>query len=167
MGRYIPPLILFLLTLYFAFLYLQGPKVPDFLGNQAPSEGSIPYNQIEQYQKETQIKLSIKKQQAEMNKQMGGPELNPGQSAKNKFHKTDFNKGVDQKVIDFSDQENYEALTLDQRMDQFLAKKQKYDELELAQKKAYASAFIKEARMMGFDVKVNDQLDITSVEKLD
>ncbi len=165
MSRYIPSFILFSLTLYFAYLYLQDPVQPILLDPVKDKEGSVSYNQLEQYQKETQIKLSIKRQQGEMNKKIGGPEMQPDAAQKNKFHRTDFNKGIDQRAIDLAGQQTYEAMTLDQRMDQFLAKKQSYDDLEQAQKKAYAEAFIQEAYNMGFDVKINDQLDIVSVEK--
>lgn len=166
-NRYLPPFIMLGLTLVFAFLYMQEPKSPDINLPSRSTQGAVPYSQLEQYQKETAIKLHIKQEQADLNKQIQGPELSPGAAAKNRYHRTDFNKGIDQRVLDLNESNSYEAMTLDQKMDQFLAKKQLFDDMERAQKRAYAQAFIKEALAMGFRVEVNSDLEITSVERID
>jgi phosphosulfolactate synthase (CoM biosynthesis protein A) len=51
-------------------------------------------------------------------------------------------------------------------MDAFLARKEQYQMMEKAQRKAYVEAFLNEARKMGFEVKISDDLQIQSIEKI-
>lgn len=166
MDRYVLPLLLFLGTLVLGFLYIQEPKknpVDDF---QTRKKGSMPYTQVEQYKQEAAMKMGIDRQRAEMDKTLGGPELEPGRAHKDDYHKTELGDSTVTRAHDFRDEGSSRPVTLDQKMDQFLAKKHEYELLEDQQKRAYAREFVKEARRMGFSVIVNDDMEIESVEKI-
>jgi hypothetical protein len=151
-------------TLFFGYLYLQDPTDTLFPQSEE-NQGSIKYNQLQQFQQETDIKMDIEKQKAQMNKKLGGPELDPDHQKNNKFHKTELRKEADPRIYDLQDSSSDKAMTLDQRMDEFLAKKQRYEEMEKNQKNLYVKQFIKEAYSMGFIVVVNDKMEIESVTK--
>lgn len=166
MSRFFVPAMLFLGTCFFGYLYIVGPQDGTTLNLTRPGKGSVPYNQLKQYEKETQMKIDIDKQQLQMKKVVGGPQLNPGQAKKNDFHKTQLLKDEDPKAIDLRDPSTLETLTLDQRMDAFLAKKQRFEDLAEAKRKLYVERFIEEALAMGFIVEVNENLEITKVQKI-
>lgn len=166
MNRYFVPALLFAGTLFFGYLYINEPGQSAYSTYSQPDSGSVRYNQLQQLRQETAVKMDIESQQAQMAKRIQSPQLDPGKRKKNAFHKTELSSGTDPKTYDLEEASSYEAMTLDQRMDEFLAKKQQYEELEKSQKSAYVKAFVKEAYKMGFIVKVNSQMEIESVEKV-
>lgn len=166
MRRYIVPFTLFIGTLYFGYLFIQGPSSSSLDFSAASGQGTVRYNRLQQYQQETAVKMDIERQKLQFDKRASGPEMNPGHKKKNRFHKTELRKDKDPRSIDLEESSDYQAMTLDQRMDEFLAKKQYYEELEKSQKLAYVEQFVKEAYKMGFVVVVNDQMEIESVDKI-
>ena len=169
MNRYLLPILLFSGTVYFAILYVIGPQprtrgVP--LPQPARKTGSVPYSKIQQMKQETAIKVGIRKQQADMRKRIRRPELDPSYKLKKKFHKTEHHEGFHPVGQDMEDGSIEEAVTLDQRMDDFLAERQRFEMLEASKRKLYVKRFIMEARKMGFKVKVSENLEVVDVQKI-
>lgn len=166
MNRYLLPALLFLGTLYFGFLFLQGPGHPQSMEKKQSKQGAMSYSQVQQLKKETAIKVGIRQQQAQMDKRVGGPELDPGYKKRNKFHNMELNGNPTPVAASLEQRSDEEPMTLDQRMDEFLARKQRYEQLAESQKREYVTRFIHEAYKMGFVVKVNENLEVISVEKV-
>ena len=165
MQRYIAPIVLLTGTLFLGYLYLEDTKQDSKKKNISRSEKKIPYGKLQQYQKETRIKIGLHHKQTEMNKQLNNSEINP--TSKNKFHQTELHDGYDSLAEDLADSGSEQAITLDQRMDRFLAERQYYENMEQIAKKAYVDRFISEARKMGYVVEVNDQMEIVNVEEVE
>ena len=165
MNRYFVPGLLLVGTLFFAYMYVVGPNQLDDFDMKNGGKGRVPFNQVQQLKKETEIKMGIKQQRADMNKRLGGPMLDPGKSKRNQFHKTNVYGGADPKAIDLDDNRHNEGMSLDQKMDEFLAKRQQFEEMADAQRKLYVESFVKEAESMGYKVLINTDLEIVSVEK--
>ena len=168
MKQYFIPALFLAGTLFFSYLYLAGPLFGrgGILTGLPSSERSIKYNQLQQLKQETAVKMDIEKQQALINKRLASPDLEAGYDKKNKFHKTEPGYDLGPAATDLDSESSYEAMTLDQRMDEFLARKQEFEEIEEAQKQAYVEAFILEAKKIGFIVKINSDLEIESVTKI-
>ncbi len=163
MRHYSVPVIFLIGTMFIGYLYLQEPKEKDIFP-LTHSKGRLIYGEIQQYQKETSVKTDLQRKQAEMNKKLNNSEIGPG--SENTFHQTKL-LGPDDPRMDVLIEESIEeTMTLDQRMDLFLAKRQHYDNMEWATKKAYVDRFIREAYRMGFIVKVNDEMEIESVVEI-
>ncbi|MEM7646876.1 MAG: hypothetical protein AAF203_08210 [Pseudomonadota bacterium] len=165
MDRYFLPFLLFCGTLFFGYLFLQEPAPRRQVSTTLPKSGSISYTQLQQMKKETAIKVGLRKQRALMDKRVQGPELDPSFGKKKKFHKTELNTDPHPVSGDLDDGSLEEAYTLDQRMDEFLAEKQRYEQLEESKKRLYVRQFIQEAYKMGFNVQVNESLEVVSVKK--
>lgn len=166
MKQYLVPGLFLAGTLFFAYLYVFGP-----VGQEAPistdlKSGGIPFGKVEQYRQETAIKMDIMKQQAEVNRHGDRPELDPSYKKNNDFHETTINGSLGPAARDLEDASVTQPMTLDQRMDQFLAQKQRYQTLEASQKQLFAEKFIEEARKMGFEVKINDNLEVIDVKEI-
>ena len=165
MQRYIAPIILLAGTLFLGYLYLDDTRQGLKKKNVSHSEKKIPYGKLQQYQKETKIKIGLHHKQTEMNKRLNDSEINP--TSKNKFHQAELHDGYDFRSEDLADPGSEQAVTLDQRMDRFLAERQYYENMEQIAKKAYVDRFISEARKMGYVVEVNEQMEIVSVEEVE
>ena len=96
---------------------------------------------------------------------MEKPLLDPNYRKRTKFHEAPVNTDAGPAAYDLQEEGINEPVNLDQQMDAFLAKKQRYEELEKEQRQRYVKAFIKEAYKMGYIVKVNDKMEIVSVDK--
>ncbi len=163
---FVPSLFLFG-TLFFGYLYISGPSsmTTRLVPHQGKGKG-ISYDTLERYKKEAQVKLEIQKQRAEIQKSINKPLLDPNFAKQNEFHETVISADVGPAASDTMEESINEPVNLDQQLDAFLAKKQRYEDLEKAQKQLYVKTFIKEAYKMGYEVKVNDKMEITSVKKL-
>ncbi len=170
MKYYFVPGLFLLGTLFFGYLYIVGPDpyvtTPGVISPKT-SGNTISYNKLEQYKKEAQVKLDIQKQRAEIEKTVEKPLLDPNYRKRTKFHEAPVNADVGPAAYDLNEEGINEPVNLDQQMDAFLAKKQRYEELEKEQRQRYVKAFIKEAYKMGYVVKVNDKMEIVSVDKHD
>lgn len=168
MKTYFVPILFLLGTCFFGYLYLTGSH-PDADGAEGYGRNGhgngIRYGKLEQYKKEAQVKMDIQRQRAEMEKSIERPLLNPNYGKENKFHEAVINTDVGPAAYDTSEEGSDEPVNLDQQLDAFLAEKQRYEELEVAQRQSYVQAFIREAFKMGYKVQVNDQMEIVSVEK--
>ena len=166
MKNYAVPIIFLAGTLFFGYLYIRNPKKKEISSsiNSTHSTGHIIYGQLQQYQKETSIKTDLQKKRAEMNKKLNNSEI--GETFRNPFHQTKLIGANDPRMDILVEESVEEAMNLDQHMDQFLAKRQRYENMESATKKAYVDQFIREAYRMGFIVKVNDQMEIESVVEI-
>ena len=51
-------------------------------------------------------------------------------------------------------------------MDGFIAHRQQYEAMEKIQKAEYVKEFIKEARSMGYEVQINEHLEIVKVTRI-
>ena len=152
-------------TLVLLFVYTQGSLKQR--KSTSVEEGKIPYMQVHQYQQETAMKIGIKKDQARFRKDTTTGHLVPDENYNNDFEDTHDlrpEKHVASEVLE--DASFKHAVTLDQKMDNFLAKRQKFEELEEMKKKAYVDAFKREARAMGFEVIIDDNMQIVKVKKL-
>ena len=160
------PAIFVMGTLFFGYLYLQNPGKKERSSLMSPnrSKGQMIYNRLQEYQKETSIKTELQRKQAEMNKKLNSSEIS--EVSRESFHQTELLGSDDPRMDLFDDESTEQAMNLDQHMDQFLAKRQKYENMKWAAKKAYVSQFIREARKMGFIVKINDQMEIESVVEI-
>lgn len=167
MGRFFLPATFFVGTLVLLVVYSKGTLKRETATTSG--SGKVPYMQVHQYKQETAIKMELEKDQARFRKESGAPRIS------NTFKDDDdddFYEGTElsaQKNVGqdlFNDQSVRQAVTLDQKMDDFLAKKQKYDELETMKKQAYISRFREEARSMGFEVQIDENMQIISVKKI-
>ena len=121
------------------------------------------YHRIHNLKEQEAIRAQLNRQKALLNRQGQKPSLDPHFTKKKEFHDTDLSGELGPAVEDLDSSGSVEPLTLDQKMDEFLAKRQAYEELEEAKKQAYAQRFIEEARLMGFDVQINSAMEIMSV----
>ena len=166
MKTYLFPFLMLTGTVIFSLLYIRGVGPGEHLDIISKQKGSVRYSQLQQLRRETAIKVELESKTAEMNKKVNKPDLDPGFLERNSFHKTEMNFNPPANAKDLEDEGASEALTLDQRMDAFLAKKQWYEQQEASKKKAYVEKFVHEAYKMGFEVQVDDQFQITSVRKI-
>lgn len=165
MKRYLPPFFLLLGTLYFGYLYLQSPEDLSFLpGN---SDGQISFAELQQMKQETALKMNLDRQRAELEKSLQRNQLNPGAREEGRFHETPLREMQDPRSAVLNRPSQTDNLTLDQRMDAFLASKEQYEMLESAQKEAYVEQFLIEARKMGFLVKISKDMQIESITKIE
>lgn len=166
MKPYLAPLILLCGTFFLGYLYVQDP-VTKTQWLSKPSGKTVPYTQLQQYRQETEVKLDIESQRAALDNRLSGPNIDPSARPRKQFHKTEVQRARDPRAFDLEDDVDSQALGLDQRMDEFLAKKQQYEDLAQSQKRAYVRSFIEEARKMGFVVVVNNQMEVESVTPVD
>ena len=164
MKRYLPPFLLLLGTVYFGYLYLQSPE--DFSFSPSGREGQISFAELQQLKQETALKMNLDRQRAELEKSLQRNQLNPGAREEGEFHETPIRDMQDPRAAVLNGPSNSESLTLDQKMDAFLASKQQYEMLATAQKEAYVEQFIIEARKMGFQVKISKDMQIESITKI-
>ncbi len=164
MKRYLPPFLLLLGTLYFGYLYLQSPE--DFSFSPSRRAGQISFAELQQLKQETALKMNLDRQRAELEKSLQRNQLNPGAREEGKFHETPIPDMQDPRSAVLNSPSQTNNLTLDQRMDAFLATKEQYEMLESAQKEAYVEQFLIEARKMGFKVKISKDMQIESITKI-
>lgn len=164
MNKLFLPGTFFIGTLVLLFVYMQG--APSRQTATAPGSGKVPYMQVHQYKRETAIKMGIEKEQAQLRKHSEKPQLHPSERSHNDFYEGDLVPEKNVSGEDISDKSYRQAVTLDQKMDGFLAKKQKFSELETMKKKAYVDEFKREARAMGFEVVIDNNMKIISVKKI-
>ena len=168
MKDYIIPTIFLFGTLFLGWLYLQEPDSADPLLKlewENKKGKKIIYNKIREYQKETEIKAILQRKKAELNKKLnrGGSEIERVSSPSTEEIKV-FNPTPLEEV--FEEESPKEALNLDQKMDQFLAKREFYEAMETAERKAYVEEFIRSAYQMGYIVKINEQMEIESITEI-
>lgn len=166
MKQYIVPIIFLSGTLFLGYLYVKGPSPKHRAMRGQASKKGVSFNKLQQYKKEVQIQHEIRKQAAEMRKVVGKPELDPGYKKRNRFHHLNLDKNLGPAADELGRGTDDEPVNLDQRMDAFLAKKQEYEELETAQRRAYVETFIDEAYKMGYRVTISPDLEVTNVEKI-
>jgi len=158
---------LFLLgTLIFGYLYIAGPSSKTISYGEESTSGKVSYSRLQNLKRQTAVHLDLKKQQALLNQNGDRPDLDPGKDRKNNLHDTSIDRKLGPAARDVDNRRSHDALTLDQRMDEFLAKKQAYEKLEKSQRLAYVKMFISEARNMGYEVVVDQEMQIVSVEKV-
>lgn len=170
MKQYIIPGIFLAGTLFFGILYVVGPPQPGKVVNlrEEASEGAVQYNRIEQFKKETEVKMEIRKQQAQMEKRVARPELDPGFAKRNRYHETPINRigNTGAAATELHNPGVNEAMNLDQRMDAFLAKLEDHEQMDKIQRAEYVKKVIAEAEKMGFKVEVDDDMNIKNIQKL-
>ena len=168
MKQYIVPGLFLAGTILFAVLYVVGPSNNGGKGiaSSETSQGAIRYNRVQNLKNQANIRQDLKRQQAILNRRMNKPGLDPDRHKKSGFHTTDLNKDLGPAAEDLDSGGSVGALTLDQKMDEFLAKREVFEEIENAKRQEYVDTFVREARQMGFDVKVDDNFDIVSVNKI-
>jgi hypothetical protein len=155
-------------TLFFAYLYVVGPIDGDPNESTLSVErkaGSIPYNRVQNLKQQTSLRMGLEKERALLDQSQRRANLQAGQNKATPYDPT-FQEDAGPAAYDVDNKRSYEALTLDQRMDEFLAKRQQYEELEKIKREEYVDQFIMEARSMGFDVKVGSDMKIKSVKKI-
>lgn len=166
MNQYIIPGLFLAGTLFFGYLYIAGP-----MGDSSENtmgidpRGKASYNRVQNLRQQTSVSMGLKKEKALLERGGRKPELEAGKDQQSSFHHLDINEDLGPAAKDVDNRKSWEAMTIDQRMDEFLAKKQHYLEMEQIKKKEYVKKFIDEARAMGFDVVINDQMEIVSVRK--
>ena len=153
--------------MFLAYLYVRGPekKEDSLLFKPTHSKKGVKYGRLQQYQKETSIKTNLQRKQAEiLKKKLDNSEID--NIPKESFHETEIPDSYDPRMEVLAEESTRQAMNLDQRMDQFLAKRQQYDNMEEADRKAYVKQFVREAYKMGFLVKINSQMEIESVKEI-
>ncbi len=154
--------------MFFAYLFVTGPIGGSHgQSDLADSTGKVPYNRLINLKEQTRMRLDLKKQQAVLQRTGDKPFLDPGADKRNETHKLDLNDDYGPAAFDINSRNSASAMTLDQKMDEFLAKRQRYEELEKLKRQEYVQRFIEESYRMGFDVRINDKMEIVSVKKLD
>ncbi len=146
------------------YLYLRGPRKEAPLVKPTYSKKGVAYGRLQQYQKETSIKTDLQRKQAEILKKLNNSEID--NAPKDSFHETEISGPDDPRMDVLVEESPQQAMNLDQRMDQFLAKRQQYESMEEASRKAYVNQFVREAYKMGFLVKINSQMEIESIEEI-
>lgn len=168
MNHSIVPALFLAGTLFFTYLFINGPVVGGGKSVEKPKSDrrGVSYSRLRNLKQQAEVRRDLNKQQAILNRRGRMPTLSPDYSKKKKLHETHLDRDVGPAAYDLDSGSTARALTLDQRMDEFLAKRQHYEDLEQMQKEQYVEAFIEEARQMGFRVKINNAMEITDVEKI-
>ncbi len=166
MNQYIIPGILFCLTLFFAYLFVAGPIGGADIVDSSDLSGKVSYNRLQNLKEQTKVRLDVKKQQALLEQTGAKPILDPEADKKNSLHQLDINEDYGPAAFDVNKRKSASAMTLDQKMDEFLAERQHFDEMEKLKKQEYVRRFVEESKRMGFEVKINDDMEIVSVKKL-
>jgi hypothetical protein len=167
MIKYPIPFFLLCGTLFLAYLYIKGPGNGETRHSESAGAHSVSYTQLNQLKKETQIKLSMERERALLEKRRERNLLSPGARKRSRFHETPVGEMTDPRTHILDTGSEYQSLTLDQRMDAFLAQKQSFEMLEKVQKEAFVEQFIIEARKMGFNVKISEDLEVQSIDRID
>lgn len=128
--------------------------------------GKVPYMQVHQYKRETALKMNLEKDRANFRKHEEKSQLNPSEGQSDDFYDSDLRPEKNTGFEDSSNESYRQAVTIDQKMDGFLAKRQRYNELETMKKKAYVDEFKREALAMGFKVVIDSNMKIISVKKI-
>ena len=133
MNKYFLPATFLLGTIVLLFVYSKG--VNNGRSTATTGSGKVPYMQVKQYQQETAMKIGIKKDQARFRKNSATGLLAPAENKQGDYD--DYDLSPEENVgSDIVSEDSYQqAVTLDQQMDNFLAKKQKFNELESMKKK--------------------------------
>ena len=161
--RFFLPGMFFAATAILLFLYIQGP--PKKSAEQR-RDGKVRYMELEQLKKGTLRKMELEEQQLRMEKRTGGRVIPQGEIDEPSFAEGEPSSAQHFGAKDVADPSNRYSETLDQKMDDFLAHRQQYEEMEKAHREAYVQAFIQEARNMGFEVTINKDMEITKVVKI-
>jgi hypothetical protein len=111
------------------------------------------------------MRLDLKKQRAVLEQSETRAILDPAAGKLGEVHELDLNTEHGPAAFDVDNRRSTTAMTLDQKMDEFLAKRQLYEELEERKKREYVRRFIEESYRMGYIVKINEALEIVSVKK--
>ena len=167
MNNYLVPGFFFAGTLFFIYLTLTGPA-PDSAANgrdTSTTQKGVPYNRVNQYRRETEVAVDIRRERAAIGKERARPELDPSYRKRKKFHDSPVETTQSAAARELDQGKRTEPLNLDQRLDAFLAKKQAFEEMEEAKRREFVERFIKESVKMGYDVQVNDRLEIIKFEK--
>ncbi len=127
---------------------------------------SVSFNRLRNLREQAKVRMDLKRDQAILNKTGSRPDLDPYHGEKQPVHQTNIYLEPGPAAEDLNDGGQYGPATLDQKMDEFLAKRQEFEELEQTQKQAYVDNFIYESRKIGYEVKVDrESLKILSVKR--
>ena len=163
MNKLFLPGTFFVGTLILLLVYSQGNVKRKTATTQS---GKVPYMQVHQYKQETAIKIGLEKDQANFRKYSEKSRLHHIANENNDFYDTGLTPEKNRAYEDIADESVQQAVTLDQKMDGFLAQRQRYEELETAKRKAYVDEFKRGALAMGYQVIIDRNMKIISVKKI-
>ena len=156
------PLVFLLGTAVLFFLTFSDSS--DISFSQGEGKGRK-YSDIQKTKTEAIRKVELNYMRADQEKRVA-PQVN-------RRHRTrDFGRPVDLEpernigAQDSRDDSLQQSQTLDQKMDGFIAHRQHFEAMEKIQKTEYVKEFIKEARAMGYEVVINNNLEIVKVTKV-
>lgn len=129
-------------------------------------QGAVPFSQLEQLQQETAVRMQIEQERLNLERQVQRNQLHPGARRRSQFHETPVEMGEDPKSYILHRPGEYKTLTLEQKMEALIAAQQEFEQMEQIQREVYVQQFIKEARKMGFEVKITSDLEVESIRKI-
>ena len=145
-------------------VYLRGidSSVESGAGFKKPR---IPYSKVREYKQDMAIKMELNQEKVEFLKDKNQGSLAP-RPLKKKVESLSLQQEEDTLREHFQDppQNNF---TLDQEMDLFLAQKQYHENRLEHRKEEYKAAFKERARAMGYEVKIDENMQIIDVKKID
>lgn len=126
----------------------------------------LSFRDMNTYRSQIQNEVNLRQKQVELenyNTSPGiyGSKTNPKLNADIESTIPERNEGV---LDTFSGATNVTSSTLESRINRFEHIKQKYEELAEIEKQKYVQAFKKEAQQLGYDVEVDEGLNITNVK---
>lgn len=170
MKDYFVPGLFLAGTLIFAYLFVVGPPQQEkahSLTEKNFQGKTSNFEKLEQYRQEMRVKKDILQQRANLQKRRDRQELDPNYNKRNSFHETKLAEDLGPAAEDLNNGTFDEPMTIDQKMNSFLEKKQQYELLEQAQQRLYVETFLKEAYKMGYIVKVNENMEVVDVQRVD
>lgn len=157
-------------TLLFGGLYLFGPPPGDEADNLSLEEGrsgeKVSYTRLQNLRQQAEVSIELKRQKAVMEQTKNHGILSPKKPNQKRLHKTELVYGSGPAEKDIDQRRRYGSVNLDQRMDEFLAKKQEFEEMEKAKRELFVKSFIEEARVMGYNVVIDEDYEIKSVTRI-
>lgn len=125
----------------------------------------IKYSDIQKTKSEAIRKVELNYMRADQEKRVA-PEVRSGHRRRDFGRPVDLEAERNMGAQDARDDSLQQSQTLDQKMDGFIAHRQQFEAMEKIQKTEYVKEFIKEARAMGYEVIINNNLEIVKVTKV-
>ncbi len=147
-----------------------------FMGsNPDPMEPStVRYGEVDKVRKQEQTKSKLQRERVHVENYQQAPQINEGYQATG-GHATSAEEGLRleasvgsaAKDLAESDFKGMAVESLENKINQKLLNEQKSAQMNALQKKHFAEAYKRKALAMGYEVELNDKLEVTKVKKIE
>lgn len=142
-----------------------------FIFGKDKKENRVTFGQVEQIRKETMVKSKIDRSKVEVQNYMNAPAISNQYHATKEIPVNDAGLKLESSVnhaAQDSRGSGHNAMptnVLESQTDKLLANKQRYEQMNIAQKKQHIEDYKRQAKQMGYVLEVDGQLNIIRFER--